>query len=181
MSTCNLTGSLILGLQVDDPLTESLPLLSLEVQETFISMAYTLYLNTGAHYLFLGTNGGRIFQVKICQWNVDDVHVMTNFVHVQIDLVNSTYAELVRNVCLVPDTMNKRDDVTQLVPSDDGEYVYALTAKQVSYINMNVEQLQAYKKSLPLAQKKDYSKIDTGIKLLAFVFSSDLSVAGYSH
>ena len=88
-----------------------------------------------------------MFQVKICQWN-DDVHVMTNFVHVQIDLVNSTYAELVRSVRLVPDTMNKRDDVAQLVPSDDGEYVFALTAKQVSYINMNVEEHQACKNSL---------------------------------
>ena len=135
MSTCNLTGSLILGLQVDEPLTESLPLLSLEVQETFISMAYTRHISTGAQYLFLGTNGGRMFQVKICQWNDDDVQcVMTNFVHLQIDLVNSTYAELVRNICLVPETMNQRDDVAQLVPSDDGDCVYALTAKQVNHI-----------------------------------------------
>ena len=74
MSTCNLTGSLLLGLEVDDPLTESLPLLSLEVQETFISMAYTRHISTGAQYLFLGTNGGRMFQVKNYQWN--DVHAV---------------------------------------------------------------------------------------------------------
>ena len=46
----------------------------------------------------------------------------------QIDLVNSTYAELVRSVRLVSGTMDQRDDVTQLVLSDDGDYVYALTA-----------------------------------------------------
>ena len=69
MSTCNLTGSLILGLQVDDPLTEPSPFLSREVQETIISMAYTRHISTGAQYLFLGTNGGRMFQVKNYQWN----------------------------------------------------------------------------------------------------------------
>ena len=50
----------------------------------------------------------------------------------QIDLVNSTNAELVRSVRLVPDTMDHRDDVTQLVPSDGGDYVYVLTAQQVN-------------------------------------------------
>ena len=50
----------------------------------------------------------------------------------QIDLVNSTYAELVRSVRLVAGTMDQRDDVTQLVPSDGGDYVYALTAQQVN-------------------------------------------------
>ena len=62
VNTCNLTRSLLL--QVDDSLTEPRPLLSLEVPGRFISMAYTQHLNTGAQYLFLGTAGGRIFQVK---------------------------------------------------------------------------------------------------------------------
>ena len=71
VSTCNLTGSLLLGLQVDDSLTEPLPLLSLEVPGRFISMAYTRHLKAEAHYLFLGTNGGRLFQVKsVTEWNV---------------------------------------------------------------------------------------------------------------
>ena len=52
----------------------------------------------------------------------------------QIDLVNSTYVELVRSVRLVPGTTGQRDDITQLVPSDDGDYVYALTAKQVNHM-----------------------------------------------
>ena len=52
----------------------------------------------------------------------------------QAELVNSSYAELVRVVNLVPRFMDKRDDVTQLVPSDDGDYVYALTAKLVNYV-----------------------------------------------
>ena len=46
--------------------------------------------------------------------------------------MNSTNAELVRTVHLVPGTLDERDDVTQLVPSDDGDYVYALTAQQVN-------------------------------------------------
>ena len=50
----------------------------------------------------------------------------------QIEFVNSTNAELVRSVRLVPDTMDLREDVTQLVPSDGGDYVYALTAQQVN-------------------------------------------------
>ena len=50
----------------------------------------------------------------------------------QIDLVNSTNAELVRSVRIVPDTMDQRDDITQLVPSVDEDYVYALTAQQVN-------------------------------------------------
>ena len=54
------------------------------------------------------------------------------YICMQIDLVNSTNAELVRNVRLVPDTMDQRDDVTQLVPSDGGDYVYVLTAQQVN-------------------------------------------------
>ena len=58
----------------------------------------------------------------------------TNTVCMQIDLVNSTSAELVRNVRLVAGTMDQRDDVTQLVPSDDGDYVYALTAQQVNFM-----------------------------------------------
>ena len=51
--------------------------------------------------------------------------------------MNSTYAELVRSIRLVPDTMNKRDDVAQLVPSDDGKYVFALTAKQVNNMGLH--------------------------------------------
>ena len=54
------------------------------------------------------------------------------YICMQIDLVNSTNAELVRSVRLVPDTMDQRDDVTQLVPSDGGDYVYVLTAQQVN-------------------------------------------------
>ena len=48
--------------------------------------------------------------------------------------MDSTSAELVRRVGLVARTAGRRDDVTQLVPSDGGDYVYALTAKQVSHI-----------------------------------------------
>ena len=71
VSTCNLTGSLLLGLQVDDSLTEPLPLLSLEVPGRFRSMAYTWHLKAEAHYLFLGTTGGRLFQVKsVTEWSV---------------------------------------------------------------------------------------------------------------
>ena len=81
MSTCNLTGSLILGLEVNGSLTEPNPLLSLDVPGTFISMAYTRHINTGAQYLFLGTNGGRMSQVKNCQWNDDVECVMIYFVH----------------------------------------------------------------------------------------------------
>ena len=50
----------------------------------------------------------------------------------QIDLVNSTNAELVRAVPLVARTTDRSsDDVTQLVPS--GDYVYALTAQKVNH------------------------------------------------
>ena len=62
-------------------------------------------------------------------------------VHVQIDLVNSTYAELVRSVRLVSGTMDQRDDVTQLVLSDDGDYVYALTAQQVHHMSVTCSKL----------------------------------------
>ena len=48
--------------------------------------------------------------------------------------MNLTSAELVRSVVLVPRTMDQSDDVTQLLPSDGGDYVYALTAQQVNYI-----------------------------------------------
>ena len=48
--------------------------------------------------------------------------------------MNSTYAELVRNVRVVPRTMDSIDDITQLVPSDEGDYIFALTPQQVSYI-----------------------------------------------
>ena len=54
------------------------------------------------------------------------------FMCMQIDLVNSTNAELVRNVRLVAGTMDQRDDVTQLVPSVGGDYVYALISQQVN-------------------------------------------------
>ena len=47
--------------------------------------------------------------------------------------MNSTYAELVRDAPVVRDTMAPSDDITQLVPSNDGDYIYALTGTQVSY------------------------------------------------
>ena len=47
--------------------------------------------------------------------------------------MNSTYAELVRNVGVVPRTRDSNDDINQLVPSDDGDYIFALTRQQVSY------------------------------------------------
>ena len=59
-------------------------------------------------------------------------HMYIFFIHMQIDLVNSTNAELVRSVRIVPDTMDQRDDITQLVPSVDEDYVYTLTAQQVN-------------------------------------------------
>ena len=59
---------------------------------------------------------------------------MSLSIHVQIDLVNSTFAELVRSVCLVAGTMDQRDDITQVVSLDGGDYVYALTAQQVNYM-----------------------------------------------
>ena len=46
--------------------------------------------------------------------------------------MNSTSAELVRSVHLIAGTMGRRDDVTQLVPSVEGDYVYALTEQQVN-------------------------------------------------
>ena len=50
----------------------------------------------------------------------------------QIDLVNSTNAELVRTIHLVARTLDQgNDDITQLVPS--GDYVYALTAQKVNH------------------------------------------------
>ena len=58
---------------------------------------------------------------------------LTFSVAMQVLLVNSTYAELVRDAPVVPRTMNSSDDIIQLVPSDDGNYIYALTAQQVSY------------------------------------------------
>ena len=65
VSTCNLTGSLLLGLQVDDSLTEPIPLLSLEIPGRLVCMANSWHLNSAKHYLFLGANGGRLFQVNI--------------------------------------------------------------------------------------------------------------------
>ena len=54
----------------------------------------------------------------------------------QVLLVNSTYVEQVRDVPIVPDTVDTNDDITQLVASDDGEYIYALTAQQVSILKV---------------------------------------------
>ena len=78
VNTCNLTRSLLL--QVDDSLTEPRPLLSLKEPGTrfFRSMAYIQHLNTGRHFLFLGTTDGRLFQVKNCQWN-DDVQCVSHY------------------------------------------------------------------------------------------------------
>ena len=49
--------------------------------------------------------------------------------------MNSTSAELVRRIGLVPRATGQIDDVTQLVPSDEGEYVNALTEQQVNHVN----------------------------------------------
>ena len=62
MDSCNFSRSLLL--QVDDSLTELLPVVSLEVPGTLRSMAYIRHLYTGTHYLLLGANDGRLFQVK---------------------------------------------------------------------------------------------------------------------
>jgi len=56
------------------------------------------------------------------------------YIHVQVLLINSTSAELVREIHVVLPTLDTNDkDITQLVPSDGGDYIYSLTAKQVSY------------------------------------------------
>ena len=49
--------------------------------------------------------------------------------------MDSTSAELVRRAPLLPNTMDQRDDVTQLVPSVEGDYVYALTEQQVNHVH----------------------------------------------
>ena len=54
---------------------------------------------------------------------------LPNSIDVQVLLINSTYAEVVREVRIV----SRATDITQLVPSDGGDYIYALTARQVSY------------------------------------------------
>ena len=68
--------------------------------------------------------------------------------------MNSTSAELVRSVVLVPRTMDQSDDVIQLLPSDGGDYVYALTAQQVNYI--------LYMNSIKLAIKHVATKKNQG-------------------
>ena len=59
------------------------------------------------------------------------------YIHMQVLLIDSTSAELVREIRVVLPTLdiNDRDitQLTQLVPSDGGNYIYSLTAKQVSY------------------------------------------------
>ena len=57
-----------------------------------------------------------------------------NSVNIQVLLVNSTYAEVVRDMPIVQNSMDQSDDITQLVPSDDGDYIFALTPQQVCYI-----------------------------------------------
>ena len=71
----------------------------------------------------------------------------------QVDLVNSSYAELVRVVDLVPGSMDKRDDITQLVPSDGGDYVYALTAELVNYIHMVIHNVDVVSFTACLTQE----------------------------
>ena len=51
---------------------------------------------------------------------------------IQVQLTNSTHAELVRDEAIVPDTRDEDDDITQLVPSHGGDYICALTGQQVS-------------------------------------------------
>ena len=63
ISTCNL-GPLLPGLDANS-LDELFPLLSLEAPAGFSSMAYTEHLNSGSHYLFLGTRNGRLLQVQV--------------------------------------------------------------------------------------------------------------------
>ena len=75
----------------------------------------------------------RIIRNRQLSINVPFV-LATNFAAMQVLLVNSTYAEQVRDVRIVPDTVDTNDDITQLVASDGGEYIYALTAQQVSIL-----------------------------------------------
>ena len=62
--TCNLPESLLPGLQVDVGLHKPLTLLSLELPGASRSVVYTEHLSDGSHYLFLGTEGGRLLQVR---------------------------------------------------------------------------------------------------------------------
>ena len=49
---------------MDVGLDEPLPLLSLELSGASTSVVYTEHLIDGSHYLFLGTGGGRLLQVR---------------------------------------------------------------------------------------------------------------------
>ena len=49
---------------MDVGLDEPLPLLSLELPGASTSVVYTEHLIDGSHYLFLGTGGGRLLQVR---------------------------------------------------------------------------------------------------------------------
>ena len=52
-------------------------------------------------------------------------HMKTS-VDLQIEIENSTYAEVVREMPFRPDA------ITQLVTSEDGDYVYALTPQHAN-------------------------------------------------
>ena len=67
--------------------------------------------------------------------------------------MNSSYAELVRVVDFGPSTMDKRDDITQLVPSDGGDYVYALTAELVNYIHVVIRNVDVVSFTACLTQE----------------------------
>jgi len=79
VSTCNI-GQM---LEVDTPLDVPFPLLSLEQQVPFKSILYTEYQVNGSHFLFLGTENGRLLQVRF----------------------NSLYSPLICNFIFVPTGM----------------------------------------------------------------------------
>ena len=68
---------------MDVGLDEPLPMLSLELSGASTSVVYTEHLIDGSHYLFLGTGGGRLLQVR-SNWVTsvtDDCNTCTCAVH----------------------------------------------------------------------------------------------------
>ena len=67
-------------------------------------------------------------------YNIDLYGHIVISADLQVRLVNSSHAEVVRDVRI---TMNTSEEIAQLTASDDGEYIYALTASQLLREPMN--------------------------------------------
>ena len=127
-SECLLPGTARPGLEVQNPYTQQ-PLISLPLNSATTSMVHTVLDET--LYLFVATTNGSLLQVSLTK--IILIPTSSYTISLQFHIANPTTSTYVRTIRL---PLTSVENVTKMVSSDTGEFIFAMTPSSVRQLSI---------------------------------------------